>query len=414
MEKLSIYLHIPFCIRKCKYCDFLSYPASAQEQDDYVSQLLTEIEQQSLFYKDYQVISVFIGGGTPSILDGRAIEAILRRLKESFNFMGNPELTIEVNPGTVTEEKLESYLRSGVNRLSIGLQTADDDELRTLGRIHDYQIFLDTYGLARKLGFRNINIDLISAIPGQTYSSYQETLKKALALEPEHISAYSLILEEGTWLYEHQDELTFPTEDEDRQLYELTGRMLTAHGYHRYEISNYAKEGYECIHNKAYWQRGNYVGFGLGAASFVNEVRWSNKRTAEAYSESINALSGQRCSKFDNSCILSDSCIQDSTPCANEKQSDKLTLLRTRLGENVQHLTVNEQMEEFMFLGLRLMEGIEKESFERKFGIPIENIYGRALEKLQHDGLLIIDDRIRLTPYGIDVSNYAMSEFLLR
>lgn len=386
MKKLSIYLHIPFCIRKCNYCDFLSYPASVQEQDDYVRLLLIEIEKQSLLYRGYQVISVFIGGGTPSILDGEIIEIILYKLKSRFNFMENPEITIEVNPGTVTRDKLGAYLRAGINRLSIGLQTADDNELKTLGRIHDYQTFLDTYELARKLGFRNINIDLMSAVPGQTYSSYRETLTKVLELEPEHISAYSLILEEGTWFYEHQNNLKFPTEDEDRQLYELTDKMLSLDGYHRYEISNYAKEGYECIHNKVYWLRGNYVGFGLGAASFVEEVRWSNKKTVETYSQSLHELS------------------EDSLTDVSS---------RTRFGESIQYLTVEEQMEEFMFLGLRLMEGIEKKAFERKFGVPVENIYGKVLEKLAHEGLLIIGERIRLTPYGIDISNYVMSEFLL-
>lgn len=412
MKNLSIYLHIPFCIKKCNYCDFLSYPASVREQESYVGLLLTEIEKQAIFYRDYQVISVFIGGGTPSILNEKAIEAVLRRLKEKFNFITKPEVTIEVNPGTMTEGKLASYLRSGINRLSIGLQTADDDALMTLGRIHDYRTFLDTYELARKLGFRNINIDLISAIPGQTYSAYKESLKKVLALAPEHISAYSLIMEEGTWFYDHKEELTFPTEEEDRQLYELTGKMLSDGGYHRYEISNYAKEGYECIHNKVYWRRGNYVGFGLGAASMVEEVRWSNKSTIESYGETMSGLSGHTCTESDGS-ITDGDCIPDGSPCVNEKWSDRLSLLRARFGENIQYLTVEEQMEETMFLGLRLMEGVEKRAFERKFGIPADDIYGKVLEKLQHNGLLIIDDRIRLTPYGIDVSNYVMSEFLL-
>lgn len=392
MKNLSIYIHIPFCIKKCKYCDFLSYPASKTEQEAYVAMLLAEIEKQSIFYQDCKVISVFIGGGTPSVLEGKAIETILHKIKCKFNLIKSPEITIEINPGTVTEYKLALYLQSGINRLSIGLQTADDNELRTLGRIHDYNTFLCTYELARKLGFRNINIDLISAIPGQTYLSYRETLKKTLSLEPEHISAYSLILEEGTWLYEHRSELSFPTEDDDRRLYELTGELLSEYNYNRYEISNYAKKGYECIHNKTYWLRGNYVGFGLGAASLVDEVRWSNKRTVKEYEEVLLKKSER-----------------------NEQliYTDSLTQARTQLGENVQYLTIEEQMEEFMFLGLRLMEGVEKKVFKTKFGVPIEDIYGEILEKLQQETLIIADERIRLTPYGIDVSNYVMSEFLL-
>lgn len=397
MKNLSIYIHIPFCIKKCKYCDFLSYPAAEDEQEAYIAVLLTEIEKQSFFYQDYQVISAFIGGGTPSVLEGKAIEAILRTLIEKFNFVENPEITIEVNPGTVTEDKLALYLQSGINRLSIGLQSADDNELKTLGRIHDYHTFLCTYELARKLGFRNINIDLISAIPGQTYFSYHETLNKTLALEPEHISAYSLILEEGTWFYEHSGELVFPTEDEDRRLYELTGEMLSKYNYGRYEISNYAKMGYECIHNKSYWLRGNYVGFGLGAASLVDEVRWNNKRTMRAYKEALRNYSGQ---------------MEHQEQDERMMNSGNLLSARTCLGESIQYLTIEEQMEEFMFLGLRLMEGVEKKAFKNKFGVLIEDIYGNTLEKLRQEELLISDERIRLTPRGIDVSNYVMSEFL--
>lgn len=394
MKRLSIYIHIPFCIKKCKYCDFLSYPAPEGEQEAYVAMLLTEIEKQSFFYRDYQVISVFIGGGTPSVLEGKAIESILCKLKEKYNFVKSPEITIEVNPGTVTEDKMSLYLQSGINRLSIGLQTADDNELRILGRIHDYNTFLYTYELARKLGFRNINIDLISAIPGQNYLSYRETLNKTLELEPEHISAYSLILEEGTWFYEHRTELAFPTEDEDRQLYELTGEMLSKYNYNRYEISNYAKKGYECIHNKTYWLRGNYVGFGLGAASLVDEVRWSNKRTMKEYEEALHKKSEHKeCNE------------QPISP-------DRLSQARTQFGENVQILTIEEQMEEFMFLGLRLMQGVEKKAFKSKFCVPIEDIYGETLEKLRQEALIIEDECIRLTPRGIDVSNYVMSEFL--
>lgn len=371
MRNLSIYIHIPFCAKKCLYCDFLSYPAPAEERKAYLELLLSEIEGQALFYKGHQVISAFIGGGTPSVLDGGEIEEILCKLKNCFRFEDTAELTIEVNPGTVTEEKLEAYLRAGINRLSIGLQSTNEEELRTLGRIHDYRRFCHTYEMARKMGFHNINIDLMSAIPGQSYDSYKETLEKVLAHGPEHISAYSLILEEGTWFYEHRKELVFPTEEEDRQLYELTGEMLTAHGYHRYEISNYAKEGYECEHNKVYWKRGDYLGFGLGAASMVEEVRFENPRTL----------------------------------------ADYRTRVRTGVVENRQYLSVAEQMEEFMFLGLRLMEGIEKKDFLQKFGVPIENIYGETLSRLRRDGLIEEDEPIRLTPYGVDISNYVMAQF---
>lgn len=386
MRNLSIYIHIPFCIKKCLYCDFLSYPAPEEDRKAYLELLLSEIEGQAPFYQEHQVISVFIGGGTPSVLEGREIEEILWKLKNCYHFENVCELTIEVNPGTVTEEKLAAYLRAGINRLSIGLQSTNEEELRTLGRIHDYRRFCHTYEMARKMGFRNINIDLMSAIPGQTYDSYKETLEKVLAHGPEHISAYSLILEEGTWFYEHKKELALPSEEEDRRLYELTGEMLAAHGYHRYEISNYAKEGYECEHNKVYWKRGDYLGFGLGAASMVEEVRFSNPRTLEAYRTKIQEM------------------IYD-------KKTEPLTRLRSRIAESAQCLSEAEQMEEFMFLGLRLMEGIEKEDFLQKFGVPIEDIYGETLLRLRREGLIEADEPIRLTPYGVDISNYVMAQF---
>ncbi len=347
---------------------------------EYVRLLLQEIGMQAPFYKEHQVISVFFGGGTPSILDAEIIEEILCKLKENFSFAENPEITMEMNPGTVTEEKLAVYHRAGINRLSIGLQSAKDSELQCLGRIHDYQTFAATYEMARKAGFSNLNIDLMAAIPGQDEKSYAETVQKVLALQPEHISAYSLILEEGTWFYEHQEELVFPGEEEDRRMYELTGQMLAEAGYHRYEISNYAKAGLECQHNKVYWLRGDYLGLGLGAASLVEEVRWHNPENMTSYRERLEG------SKVEE---------------------------RTWIGEEVQYLTKEEQMEEFMFLGLRLTQGVSRQAFAQKFGVTVEDVYGKVLEKLEQEKLIHTDDFICLTSYGTDISNYVMSQFLL-
>lgn len=399
MRELSLYVHIPFCMQKCRYCDFLSYPAADQEKKEYLELMIKEIELQAPFFTNHQVISVFFGGGTPSVLDGEIIEKILCKLKQNFSFARSPEITIEVNPRTVTEEKLKIYFAAGINRLSIGLQSANDEELRCLGRIHDYKTFLKTYELARKTGFQNINIDLMSAIPGQSEQSYRETLTKVMTLQPEHISAYSLILEEGTWFFDHQKELDFPSEDEDRILYELTDRMLSNKGYHRYEISNYAKEGYECLHNKVYWQRGDYLGLGLGAASMVEEVRWSNKRAMEEYRETVNNWTGKHHDQEWN--------------VAEQENLNTEQRAMTRLGENVEYLTREEQMEEFMFLGLRLTKGVSRQAFEQKFGVDIEEIYGEVLAKLQQEGLILAKGYIRLTSYGMDISNYAMSQFLL-
>ncbi len=374
---LSIYIHIPFCRRKCLYCDFLSFPAAEDEMSHYVNLLLREIEQQADRYVSHKVISIFFGGGTPSFLNAEDIAAILCKLKDRFDIAKDAEITIEVNPDTVTRDKMERYPEAGINRLSIGLQTADDEELKTLGRLHDYAAFCKAYELARNAGFKNINVDLMSAIPGQSAASYRATLEKVTAYAPEHISAYSLILEEGTWFYDNRDRLQLATEEEDRQLYEMTKQFLESCGYHRYEISNYAKDGYECIHNKVYWQRGDYVGFGLGAASMVGDVRWNNCDDMEVYEKALlSAQNGLTCQR------------------------------------NLHSLTKQEQMEEFMFLGLRLTEGVKKADFFKKFALPIEEVYGETLKKLRKDGLISEGDPIRLTPYGTDISNYVMAKFL--
>lgn len=400
-KELSIYIHIPFCIRKCLYCDFLSFPVSGLEKDQgkscagiqggnkkigsYANLLLEEIEKQSLFYKGHEVISVFFGGGTPSVLEEGQIHRIMERLRACYQVSEAAEITIEMNPGTVTEAKLQEYITCGINRISIGLQSADNGELARIGRIHSYEDFLRTYHMARLAGFCNINVDLMSALPGQDMASYQHTLEQVVALCPEHISAYSLILEEGTPLYDHKDNYTFPSEDEDREMYLWTGRYLAEHGYHRYEISNYAREGYECRHNKVYWQRGDYVGFGLGAASMVEDCRWSNPTEWEKYAAYVGRVQHHDQSVF-------------SAKPDRPKQ---------------QKLSVPEQMEEFMFLGLRMMCGIEKEAFGRKFGQQIEAIYGPVLQNLEKQGLLMQDqNRVWLTERGIDISNYVMAQFL--
>ena len=388
IKDLSIYIHIPFCVRKCLYCDFLSFPVSAgKEMESYVNLLLAEIKKQSIFYKNHEVISVFFGGGTPSLLDAGQITAIMKAIHDGYQISDSAEITMEMNPGTVTQVKLKKYITCGINRISIGLQSADNDELVRIGRIHDYETFLNTYHMAREAGFGNINIDLMSALPGQSIASYRNTLEHVVALEPEHISAYSLILEEGTPLYEKQDSYTFPSEEEDRQMYLLTGHYLAEHGYYRYEISNYAKAGYECRHNKVYWQRGDYAGFGLGAASMVENFRWSNPVEWEEYAAYVHAI--------------------------KERQSGQIMKFEESAVPKRQKLTVPEQMEEFMFLGLRMMCGVGRNDFYRKFGQQLEEVYGSVLDKLCGQGLIQQDnDRIWLTERGIDISNYVMAQFL--
>lgn len=395
MKDLSIYIHIPFCVRKCLYCDFLSAPACNGEMRSYVNCLLREIEKQSIFYGDHRVVSIFLGGGTPSLLSAQETGRILERVRARFSLAEDAEITIECNPGTATAEKLKNYITYGINRLSIGLQSTDDGELERIGRIHNYRDFLETYELAREEGFRNINIDLMAARPGQRLASYRKTLERVIALSPEHISAYSLILEEGTPLYVNRGLYTFPDEDEEREMYELTEKVLGEARFHRYEISNYAQAGYECRHNKVYWRRGDYVGFGLGASSMVGNVRWKNPDTHAdyaAYVEKMEPLDKSR---------------------AMHIAQTRAEWMSAAGAREVQPLTLQEQMEEFMFLGLRLTEGVDLEEFRRCFGKTADEIYGKQMRDFVAQGLLEREgQRLRLTPRGIDVSNVVFASFL--
>ena len=406
MRELSIYIHIPFCVRKCLYCDFLSGPASEGEIESYVNLLLREIREQSIFYGDHRVVSIFMGGGTPSLLPAKETGRILERIRDGFSLAEDVEITIECNPGTVTAQKLKNYITYGINRLSIGLQSTEDEELARIGRIHSYRDFQQTYAAAREAGFRNINIDLMAGLPGQSLASYRKTLERVAALSPEHISAYSLILEEGTPLYVNQRECTFPDEEEDREMYELTGRYLGEAGFHRYEISNYAGEGWECRHNKVYWRRGDYVGFGLGASSMVNNVRWKNPDEHMPYTDCVEKMGDGGCDgrTFESG----------SAPYITRlKEKSYVEMLRRTGRCEVQVLDSEEQMEEFMFLGLRLTEGVDQEEFRRNFGKTVEDIYGKQIRSFLEKGLLEREGkRLKLTPRGIDVSNVVFAAFL--
>ena len=356
--------------------------------------------------------TVFLGGGTPSVLETDDIGGIFRALLDSFDIAKDAEITMEVNPGTVTEEKAAAWKKYGVNHLSIGLQSVNDDELKMLGRIHTYKEFLRTWKIVRRAGFENVNIDLISAIPGQTLRSWERTLRTVANLKPEHISAYSLIVEAGTPFYEQyrenaeergegsrkhgstlssgQDYLPpLPDEDTEREIYKTTEKILSEYGYHRYEISNYAKAGYECRHNLGYWERKEYLGLGLGASSLISECRFHNTNDMEKYLGCYGGAAGDM-----QSCSQMQSGITD-------------------IREDVECLTVEDRMEEFMFLGLRKMEGISMAEFRAAFGKDIRDVYGEQLRKLSGQGLIeVSDERIRLTERGIDISNYVFSEFL--
>lgn len=415
-RKLGIYIHIPFCVKKCNYCDFLSAPAGADTVNDYIKALLTEIKSTEGRTDEYIVKTVFIGGGTPSVLDGAAIVKIMEQLEKAFkiNYEGL-EASIELNPGTVTSDKLKDYLRAGINRLSFGLQSANNVELKALGRIHSYEQFLHNYDMARLLGFKNINIDLMSALPNQTLASWEDSLKKVALLDPEHISAYSLMIEEGTPFYQLYGKNgpaanQLPDEETERSMYHLTRSFLGDHGYHRYEISNYAKPGYECRHNSFYWTGVEYLGFGLGASSLIQNVRFNNSEDLREYIDKCFKYEKNRCAGYEQAKNFG-SDNADSCP-VNEKS--KLLADPIGLRKNINPLSLKDRMEEFAFLGLRMQKGISRKEFADRFGVGIETVYADVIDKHVRNGLLTAEgDRIYLTEQGIDISNYVMADFLL-
>ncbi len=378
MEKnknIKLYLHIPFCVKKCAYCDFLSFPCMKKEDiSSYADALAKRIREKAKDFKDRTLDSVFIGGGTPSLLDEADFLKISDAVFESFNPSGNLEFTLEANPGTVNKSKLLSYIKGFVNRLSFGLQSTIKTELETIGRIHTYEDFLKSYELAREVGVDNINIDLMQALPYQTRESHEESLRRVLSLKPEHISAYSLILEENTPLFDI-DKSLLPNEDTERLMYHDALDILSEYGYERYEISNYAKPGFYCIHNIGYWECDDYLGLGLGASSLVDNVRF--KETSN-FSEFLSA------------------------PCE-------------RGFVDITKLSLEDRVEEFMFLGLRMTEGISLVKFKERFNLDFLNVYEDVCKKHTENGLLEFyndNKNIRLTKKGLDLADYVMTDFM--
>lgn len=402
-KSLELYLHIPFCVKKCDYCDFLSGPSGEENRKAYTEALLREI-QALPDDLDREIVSVFTGGGTPSLLDAPDMERIITALRDKFEFSENAEITIEANPGTLSSDKLEIYRASGINRLSLGLQSTDNRELQILGRIHTYEEFLESYELARTAGFDNINIDLMSAIPEQTCEKWIHNLRTAAELKPEHISAYSLIVEEGTPFA--QRELKLPDEEQEYQMYEDTADILKSYGFEQYEISNYAKNGYECRHNLGYWKRTEYLGLGLGAASLTGEDLWKH-------------LCGERSSgnserEYINEEYRSSEQVEYRF-CNTRNMQEYLENSRNprMLRRDIAVLSEKEQQEEFMFLGLRMTKGIFVQEFRERFGKEIDEIYGKVLRKYEAMGFMEKSSGFwRFTRKGIHVSNHILSDFL--
>lgn len=381
---LALYIHIPFCARKCNYCDFLSFSMSEKAHEAYISQLCCELKRTAPAAKDCDVCSVFIGGGTPSLLDPKYIARIMSVVRRHYHVLADAEITIECNPASTLRYKFAVYRESGINRLSIGLQSADNEELRTLGRLHTFEEFLKCFQGARQEGFSNINIDLMNDIPEQTAASWKNTLKKVTMLKPEHLSIYNLIVEEGTPFQRLQDagKLELPAEDVQTEIDALTKEFTEKHGYERYEVSNYAKAGYECRHNLGYWSNVPYLGFGLGAASYIHNTRYSNVRNFLDY--------------------LS---LDMDEEAANGF---------AKLHQDVQVLSRTEQMEEFMFIGLRRVIGVSEMDFTARFSVSIESVFGEKLEQFVRQGFMKHEHyRYAFTERGMDVSNVLLSQFLL-
>lgn len=365
----SLYVHIPFCVRKCLYCDFNSYGNVLNLQDEYIDSLLLEIDS----IKQSKFKTIFIGGGTPTILSLYN----LKRLTEKLSKFSADEFTIEANPGTVDLEKLNILKDCGVNRISLGFQAWQDRLLKKLGRIHSCSDFLKSYEMIKSVGFKNINIDLMFAIPEQNFEDWVETLKCVADLKPRHLSCYSLIVEEGTPFYDMYNEgkLKLVDEDTEREMYYYCVDYLKDRGYERYEISNFAMEGFSCRHNITYWRDEEYIGVGAGAHSYVSNVRYNNKYGITDYIKGIKTKSQK---------------------------------------DNITQVYVNDEMSEFMFLGLRMTHGIEKERFKNRFNKDIYDIYGKEIDELIKYKLIVDNGSfLYLTKRGIDVSNQVFIKFML-
>ena len=371
-QEISLYIHIPFCVRKCLYCDFPSFPGMDGMFEDYVRRLCREMGEAAPSFQGIGVKSVFFGGGTPSILPPALMGRIMDKIMSAYDVNSDAEISMEANPGTLDAAKLREYKSMYFNRLSMGLQAWQDRLLERLGRIHRGGEFEDNFLQARDSGFKNINVDLMFSLPGQTLDDWQETLEKVIRLDPEHISAYSLIIEEGTPFFDmyEKGQITETDENTDRRMYYLAKEMLSDKGFRQYEISNFAKEGFECRHNITYWRTEEYRGFGLGAHSYVDGTRFHNSADMKEYMAGGGRL-------------------------------------------DMEKLTPEEMQEEFMFMGLRMNEGISREEFLKRFKTDITSVYGQEISELISEGLLTENKgRISLTDRGVDVSNQVFEKFI--
>ena len=376
-KELGIYIHIPFCKQKCYYCDFVSFANRTNYIKEYIESLIKEIENYKL--EEYIVTTIYIGGGTPSYIESKYIEKIINKIKEKFEIDNQCEITIEVNPGTVTKQKLEKYKESGINRLSIGLQTIDNNLLKQIGRIHTYEEFIKTYKDAQIVGLKNINIDLIIGIPNQKLEDIEKEIKEVIKLNPNHISTYSLIVEEGTILEQkiQKKEYKLPSEEVEREMYWYIKKELEKNGYIHYEISNFSKKDKMSKHNKNCWEQKEYIGLGVAAHSYIDNIRYSNIEDIEKYISNIKS-----------------------------KNFQKNVIIQERQ-------TAEDKKKEYMLLGLRKIEGVSIREFKNKFNENPLFKFKEELEKLKKDKLIEIQkDKIKLTNEGIDLANIVWEEFV--
>lgn len=374
---VGLYIHIPFCRQKCLYCDFPSWAGKEGQMQGYVDALTKEIRKRGTEYTDQQVVSVFFGGGTPTTLTIPMLEQLMQAVFENWNIAEDAEITTEANPGMLDGEMAAALKKMGFNRLSMGVQAWQNRLLKELGRIHTIEVFRENFKAVREAGFTNINTDLMFALPNQTMEDWQETVKNIVAMNPEHISAYSLIIEEGTPFYDRYEkgELKPAEEELDREMYHWAVDYLAEHGYEQYEISNFAKKGRQSRHNRIYWQAEEYLGMGLGSHSYMNGERFHNIYDLQEYIRADGDVS--------------------------------------LLKEDIERITEEDALAEFMFLGLRLTEGVSFAGFQERFGQGMKNIYGSQIEELVKDELLQEDEiGIRLTKRGVDISNYVFEKFL--
>ena len=376
MKSIGVYIHIPFCKQKCLYCDFISFPHKENIQQRYVEAVKKEIENWKKQNSNTKIKTIYIGGGTPSYIESKYIKEILKSFN---NTEKTTEITIEVNPGTVTEQKLQDYIDSGINRLSIGLQSTNNKLLKQIGRIHTFEEFLNTYNLVRKIGFKNINVDLIIGLPNQKIADIKESLKKIIKLAPEHISVYSLIVEDKTPIKKliEENKLQLPDEEKERQMYWYVKDYLELNGYKHYEISNFAKEGFESKHNLDCWEQKEYMGFGVAAHSYIENKRFCNISNLEKY------ILNCETADFTKNTII------------KEEQANE------------------DKMNEYMILGLRKIEGISIQKFKNKFNANPIMLYRNQLQKLNEEKLILIDgDYIKLSNKGLDFANIVWEEFI--